>query len=189
MADRESLDNLIEGLAGAVVEAQNRIETHQINNLLKFFDGDSRPEKIDIWVPSLRPDRIDKQVRYRVPLLPLVVSSLLRIKEVEISFDTDLAGITDDDIEEGSAKIARPGPGQEGAASKKLRSINLDIRGAGVFRKKAGTAHVVIKVEGRDISEGMARLVDRLLRVQGEVGEDEEEQGNKPSEQTPNEGE
>ena len=43
------------------------------------------------------------------------------------------------------------------------------MRGSGVFRKKSGTAHVVMKVEGRDISEGMARLVDRLLQVQGDV--------------------
>ena len=99
MAGRESLEDLIEGLAGAVVEAQNRIETHQINNFLSFFDQDKRPKKIDILVPSLHPEKQDDDVRYRVPLLPLVASSLLRIKEVEISFDTDLIGITGDDIE------------------------------------------------------------------------------------------
>ena len=134
MADRESLDNLIEGLAGAVVEAQNRIESHQINNFLSFFDRDKRPKKIDVLVPSLHPDRIGEDVRYRVPLLPLVASSLLRIKEVEISFDTDLVGITEDDIEEGQREIATPSPGEEELVPKKLRSINLDIRGAGVHR-------------------------------------------------------
>ena len=174
MADRASLENLIEGLAGAVVEAQNRIETRQIDHFRSFFDRDKRPEAFDIRVPSLHPDRIGEDVRYRVPLLPLVASSLLRIKEVEISFDTDIVGIADDDTQEGQPKAATPSPDEEGPASKKLRSINLDIRGAGVFRKKAGTAHVVIKVEGRDISEGMARVVDRLLRVQGEVGEEGE---------------
>ncbi len=168
MADRASLENLIEGLAGAVVEAQNRIETRQIEIFESFFDEHSRPKTFDVLVPSLHPDRIREDVRYRVPLLPLVASSLLRIKEVEISFDTDIVGITDD-IEGGQPKTAAPSSGEEGTGSKKLRSINLDIRGAGVFRKKAGTAHVVIKVEGRDISEGMARVVDRLLQVQGEL--------------------
>lgn len=170
MADRASLENLIEGLAGAVVEAQDRIEQRQIEIFESFFDRDHRPEAFDVRVPSLHPDRPKDDVRYRVPLLPLVASSLLRIKEVEISFDTDIVGIADDDIE-GQAKNGTPGPGEQGPGSKKPRSINLDIRGAGVFRKKAGTAHVVLKVEGRDISEGMARVVDRLLQVQGEVGE------------------
>jgi len=169
MAGRESLEDLIEGLAGAVVEAQNRIETHQINNFLSFFDQDKRPKKIDILVPSLHPEKQDDDVRYRVPLLPLVASSLLRIKEVEISFDTDLIGITGDDIEGEGEDKDKPDFENGVPARKKLRSIDLDMRGSGVFRKKSGTAHVVMKVEGRDISEGMARLVDRLLQVQGDV--------------------
>jgi hypothetical protein len=192
MADRASLENLIEGLAGAVVEAQNRIEQRQIEIFESFFNKHGRPEKYDIWVPSLRPDRKDKDVRYRVPLLPLVASSLLRIKDVEISFDTDILGIADDDIE-GQPKSGPSGSDEKTPDSKKARSINLNIRGAGVFRKKAGTAHVVIKVEGRDISEGMARVVDRLLQVQGEVGDyEDKKEGNEgdKSPQTPqNEGE
>ena len=170
MSGRESLDNLIEGLAGAVVEAQRRIETHQINNFLSFFDKDKRPKKIDVLLPSLHPDAKGEDVRYRVPLLPLVASSLLRIKEVEISFDTDLVGITNNDTEEGQPNIDATKAGSEELVSKKLRSINLDMRGSGVFKKNRGTAHVVLKVEGKEISEGMARLVDRLLQVQGEVG-------------------
>lgn len=39
----------------------------------------------------------------------------------------------------------------------------------GVFKRKTGTVHVVLKVEGRELSEGMARLVDRLVQSQGEV--------------------
>lgn len=168
MAGRESLDNLIEGLAGAVVEAQRRIETHQINTFLSFFDEDRRPKKFDVLLPSLHPDANGDDVRYRVPLLPLVASSLLRIKEVEISFDTDLVGISDNESEASYSTET----GSEELVSKKLRSIDLDIRGSGIFKKNKGTAHVVIKVEGKEISEGMARLVDRLLQVQGEVSTD-----------------
>jgi len=168
MADQESLDNLIEGLAGAVVEAQRRIETHQIENFRNFFDKDLRPKKIDILMPSLHPDKNGEDVRYRVPLLPLVASSLLRIKEVEISFDTDLIGVTEqsEDGENGDAPAESEG---EKATKEKFKSVNLDMRGSGVFRKKAGSVHVVMKVEGCDISEGMARLVDRLIQVQGDI--------------------
>lgn len=167
MAGKESLDNLIEGLAGAVVEAQQRIETHQINNFLNFFDEDRRPKKLDILVPSLHPDKEGEDVRYRVPLLPLVASSLLRIKEVEISFDTDLS-----DVSEGTEQQEEDQASQlesEKTFAKKFRTVNLDLRGSGVFRKKSGSVHVVMKVEGRDISEGMARLVDRLVQVQGDI--------------------
>lgn len=170
MAGNASLDNLIEGLAGAVVEAQRRIEAHQISNFLSFFDEDNRPKKLDILLPSLHPEKLGEDVRYRVPLLPLVASSQLRIKEVEISFDTDLIGIMDDETEDGAPE-KKDGTGltSDDLGSKKPRSINLDMRGSGVFKKSKGTAHVVLKVEGKEISEGMARLVDRLLQVQGEV--------------------
>jgi len=168
MADKETLDNLIEGLAGAVVEAQQRIETHQINNFLDYFDEDRRPKKLDILVPSLHPDAKGEDVRYRVPLLPLVASSLLRIKEVEISFDTDLVGVTqqtDDKVNADVSSQLEP----ENTAPNKFRSIDLDMRGSGVFRNKTGSVHVVMKVEGHDISEAMARLVDRLIQVQGDI--------------------
>ena len=45
MAKKNSLDNLVEGLAGTVVEAQRRIEIHQINNFLSFFDKNKQPKK------------------------------------------------------------------------------------------------------------------------------------------------
>lgn len=167
MADQVSLENLIEGLAGAVVEAQRRIESHQIQNFRSFFDKDNRPEKIDILVPSLHPEAKGKDVRYRVPLLPLVASSLLRIKEVEISFDADLVRLSNEEKEKTKGDTPQDDEGVAGAEKKK--SVTVDMRGGGVFRKKAGTVHVVLKVEGRELSEGMARVVDRLIQVQGEV--------------------
>lgn len=169
MAGKESLDNLIEGLSGAVVEAQRRIEAHQIRNFLSFFDEDSRPITKDLILPSLHPDDNGADVRYRVPLLPLVASSLLRIKEVEISFDTDLIGITEEAYGNGNGEKSLQDEEGKLPDEKVKRSIDLDIRGSGVFRKSKGTARVTIKVEGKEISEGMARLVDRLLQVQGDI--------------------
>ncbi len=171
MADQVSLDNLIEGLAGAVVEAQRRIESRQIENLQSFFDKHNRPRAINIRVPSLDPNAKPGQDDiYRVPLLPLVASSLLKIKEVEISFDADLLSLEDEEkekvreaenVEDESEGTAHRGVG-------KKRSINVDVRG-GMFRRKAGGVHVVLKVEGREPSEGMARLIDRLIQSQGVV--------------------
>lgn len=168
MADRESLENLIEGLAGAVVEAQRRIESHQIKNFLSYFDKDNRPKGIDILLPSLIPHKGDEDTVYHVPYLPLFASSLLRIKEVEISFDTDIAGLAEasGEDEHVGENVADGDPGVLG--SRKKKSVSLDIRGGG-FMRKSGKAHVVLKVEGREPSEGMARLIDRLLQSQGET--------------------
>ena len=168
MADRESLENLIEGLAGAVVEAQRRIESHQIQNFLSYFDKHNRPKAMDIRIASMHPQDNGEDVYYRVPYLPLFTSSLLRIKEVEISFDTDIRGLAeipedDQPLQNNTAKAD-----SEMVGSIKKKSINLDIRG-GAFGRKAGRAHVVLKVEGREPSEGMARLMDRLLQFQGDV--------------------
>jgi hypothetical protein len=167
MADQESLENLIEGLAGAVVEAQRRIESYQIKNFLSYFDKHNRPKAIDIRLDSIHPEK-DGDAVYRVPYLPLVASSLLRIKEVEISFDTDITGLVDaaEEDEQTKSNMAKGDHTMLGPAKKK--SISLDIRGGG-FRRKAGRAHVVLKVEGREPSESMARLIDRLLQFQGET--------------------
>lgn len=169
MADQVSLENLIEGLAGAVVEAQRRIESRQIENLQGFFDKHNRPKTIDIRVPSLDPNaRPGQDDIYRVPLLPLVASSLLKIKEVEISFDADLIGLMDE--KNGEAQGQETGEGDVAARgeAEKKKSISVDMR-SGVFRRKTGAVHVVLKVEGRELSEGMARLVDRLIQSQGAV--------------------
>lgn len=169
MADRESLENLIEGLAGAVVEAQRRIESYQIKNFLSYFDKHNRPKGIDILLPSLHPEKKDEDVVYHVPYLPLFASSLLRIKDVEISFDTDITGLTETVSEDEEPPENMAVGDSDVLGSSKKKSISLDIRG-GVLRRKAGRAHVVLRVEGSEPSEGMARLIDRLLQSQGGEG-------------------
>ncbi len=160
MASQDSLENLITALAGAVVEAQHRIEDHQIKNFQRYFpqvkEGyeTRRPASIQFRLPSLDPNAApDDEVTYRVPLLPIVASSLLKIKEVEITFDTELVGLTGDE-----------GTGETKDDTQKS-AVGIDIRGA----KETGRAHIVLKVEGRELSEGMARVVDRLVQSQGEI--------------------
>ena len=43
--------------------------------------------------------------------------------------------------------------------------MSVDIRG-GMFKRRTGTVHVVLKVEGHELNESMARLVDRLIQSQ-----------------------
>ena len=96
MAGEVSLNDLIEALANAVIEAQDRIEQHQISNISRYFDEDNRPISVDVKLPSLDPGADeDEDVDYRVPLLALVSSNPLRIKDVEISFDADISQVGD----------------------------------------------------------------------------------------------
>ncbi len=176
MAGQVSFNALIEALAGAVIEAQDRIEQYQIANISRYFDDDNRPVSVNVRLPSVDPAaKPEDEVLYRVPLLALVSSNLLRIKEVEISFDAELGAFT----ETGAEAPAPPEPETGGEEAKKARAeavikewrargpgkaVTVDMR-AGMFRKKGGTAHVVLKVEGREPTEGMARLIEHLVKL------------------------
>src|SRR5476649_2349091 len=96
MSTPVDLKDLIEALAGAVIEAQDRIEQHQISNLGSYFDSDNRPRSVTIRLPSLSPDADpgDEDL-YRAPLLPLVACNPLKIKDVEITFDVDLGTLAE----------------------------------------------------------------------------------------------
>jgi len=169
MASRESFENLIEGLAGAVVEAQRRIEDRQLLNVLRYFDKDRRPKTLDVRVPSPDPYADASQdVVYRVPLLPLIAGSLLRIKEVEIQFDADLVGVQNGKDDKTPPSQADKDGEKGRKPTDKGKEVSVDIRG-GLLKGRTGTVHVVLKVEGRELSEGMARLVDRLIQVQADV--------------------
>ncbi|NEL42837.1 MAG: DUF2589 domain-containing protein, partial [Xanthomonas perforans] len=73
-----------------------RIEQHQMANLGAFFDEDNRPRSVLIRLPSQHPEAGENdEDLYRAPLLPLVSSNVLRIKDVEISFDAQLGELSE----------------------------------------------------------------------------------------------
>lgn len=162
MAGKVSFHALIEALAGAVIEAQDRIEHHQIANLRDYFDDDNRPKSVSIRVPSLHPDAEEgDEDLYRAPLLPLVATNNLRIRDVKITFDADLGEIGEGD----SPAEAEPGRSQEGWDGKRASGprIGLDTgRGKG-----QGSVRVVLRVEGAEPTDGAARLINQLAQSQG----------------------
>lgn len=160
MSGNISFHTLIEALAAAVIEAQDSVEAHQISHLRNYFDEDNRPRSVTIRMPSLHPlaEEGDEDL-YRAPLLPLVSTNNLRIREVEISFDADLADLGHDDPEE-------PSPGSPDAWESPrpaAKSIGLDTgRGRGV-----GNVRVQLRVEGTEPTDGAARLMNHLTQGQG----------------------
>jgi len=175
MATQLSMNELIEALAGAVIEAQDRIERHQISNLAGYFDADQRPRSLNIRLPSLHPQaQPGEEEMYRAPLLALVSANLLKIKDVELTFDVDLVEITEPPEKAAAPAPVRPaGPGAGTAVPPEppgpKRTAQVDLR-AGFLRRRAGSVHVVLRVEGSEPAEGAARLINHLVQTQGVVG-------------------
>ena len=168
-----ALEDLIEALAGAVIEAQDAIEKHQISNLASYFSpvnsadnpadpsGPFRPKRIVLRVPSLRPDAGENEEdEYQAPLLSLVSTNQLKIKDVEISFDVDMGILT-----EGDAGAKPPEGGSAGNPAAR-KSVSVDM-GGGLLKRKGGNIHVVLRVEGGEPTEGAARLINHLNQTQG----------------------
>jgi hypothetical protein len=162
MGGRISFHALIEALSGAVMEAQDRINLHQIAHLRDYFDEDNRPKSVSFRLPSLRPDAQDgDEDLYRAPLLPLVSTNHLRIKDVEISFEADLG-----ELNEESAPSVRAGASAEDAWQKP-RAPSMRIGLDTGRSRQNGNVRVVLRVEGVEPTDGAARLINQLAQSQG----------------------
>jgi hypothetical protein len=160
------LEGLIEAMAAAVVEAQAHIEQAQVAHLGNYFDEDGRPKSVVIRMPSMQPGaREGDEDLYRSPLLPLVPSTSLRIKDVEICFDAELGRFFDAEDLDGDG-IPDGKLGRWGFLSrKKAPSVALDT---GARSCSSGSkVHVKLRVEGVEPADGVARLSNHLAMTQG----------------------
>jgi hypothetical protein len=167
MATNTSLNDLIEALAGAVIDAQDRIEQHQISHLSDYFDEDNRPKSVVIRMPSLQPGAgADDEDLYRAPILPLVSTNVLRIKDVEIRFDADLGPLVDE--QQASTSAPAPEAPKQGwrvkhPPSKPFVQVDTAVNA----QNRSGAVHVVLRVEGSEPTDGAARLMNHLAQTQG----------------------
>lgn len=161
------LDGLIEAMAGAVVEAQARIEQAQVAHLGDYFDENNRPKSVVIRMPSMQSGSSeDDEDLYRAPLLPLVPTTSLRIKDVEICFDAELGAFFEDKDKDGDG-IPDIEQGRWGFLSKaRKRSVALDTEARRSDCAK-NTVHVRLRVEGVEPTDGVARLTNHLAMTQG----------------------
>ncbi|QDQ86229.1 DUF2589 domain-containing protein [Alcaligenaceae bacterium SJ-26] len=165
LAVKLSLNSLIQGIASAVAQAQERIFRHQAASVLEYFDEQRRPRCVEIRLPVLGPSVPDApegdEQWVRVPLLSLVGARQLSIKDMEISFEVGLGN------------DAEPAPEQNlqterEAASPWLRetctsplSLAVDLGGAS-NQGLGSRAKVTIRVESLAPTDGMARLIQQL---------------------------
>ncbi|MFD2232853.1 DUF2589 domain-containing protein [Phaeospirillum tilakii] len=160
-----SLHQLIESIAGAVAEAQDKIQRFQISTVSRYFDADNRPVSVDVRLPSLSLDAEQGDERLvRVPLLSLVGSRLLSIKDMEISFEVGL-GNPDGKAEAKSPASADPvRNGTPGWPSEPHQPLGVDLS-ARRNGATGGTARVTLRVESQPPSDGMARLIQQLDKL------------------------
>ena len=107
-----SLHDLIAALSGAVVQAQDAIEQHQLDLLSRHFDSDGRPISLEIMLPNTTasPSAENYQV-ISVPRLSLVEANFLRISEFAVEFDVELGdlGLSPSEATPPSATVGDPG--------------------------------------------------------------------------------
>jgi hypothetical protein len=156
-----SLQQLIQSIVGAVADAQDKIQRFQISAIRHYFDEDNRPVSIDLRLPSLAQDAEEGEERQvRVPLLSLVGTRLLGIKDMEIAFEV---GLTGKESAAGDAGATAPKKGAGGAAwpEEPHQPLGVDL-GARRDGDAGGMARVTLRVESQPPSDGMARLIQQL---------------------------
>lgn len=158
----QSLHLLIQSIAGAVAEAQDKIQRFQVSTVREYFDDDNRPVCIEMRLPSTAPDALHGEERVvRVPLLSLVGPRLLAVKDMEVAFDVGLTADQSEAPESVPAAADAPGDQPSAWPREPHTILNVDL---GARRNGEGgpLAHVTLKVETQPCSEGMARLLQNL---------------------------
>ena len=159
---KQSFHQLIQSIAGAVAEAQDQIQRYQVSTVRKYFDEDNRPVSVDVKLPSQAHDALAGSERVlRVPLISLIGSRLLTVKDMEITFEVGLG--SDEHNADASAKSS-DGEDKESWPTGTHRPLSVDLGG---HRSTEGRplARVTLKVETQPPSEGMARLIHNLDKL------------------------
>lgn len=167
MATTITLNELVEAIARAVNEAQDRVEHYQTKLLGSYFDDDHRPEYFRVRVPSLREGASDEaEEELVVPTLALVGATRLAIKQLEISTTVTIGDVADV-VEEDAPKVRDGDDGGGGSAapssrrSGRRRDVQLDL-GASTRDPTAATAGLKITLEAGEPTEGLTRLMIEL---------------------------
>ena len=141
--DTGGLDALFQGVYSSVVEAQNVIEQHYLEEVTKdYFDEEGKPKMITLTLPSSNGEMKPTMI----PAITLVPHNGLSIKEVEIEMQVALS-------------MGDPKP-----APKKgfLRRLGTDMS-----NRNGGKEMAKIRVvfNGNAPPEGLARIKDQLIKL------------------------
>lgn len=158
MAGSIGLPHLVEALANSVVEAQDRIEQHQLALLRNYFDRDHRPKSAFMRLRSLS-HQSDEDVQLSVPWLSLVKPNLLKIRDVQVEFEVGLTDFLAPAAPDDAAAH------QDGKFPERPEAGTLQVNVGTKPRAVGGaTAKIVMRVEAQEPTEGMSRMVGELVK-------------------------
>lgn len=168
MANSTSLEDIVRAIAQSLMNAQHLVEKEQVSNFSSFFTDDSRPISIDIKLPATHSTaQPDDMVNYRVPLLPLVPHSSLIIGEAEIDLDLELGSFEEIEREEQNDAFMS----QTGHAAPVSKKPTLMVNPSSANKSSSRSiAHIKLKLQATDKTEGLARLLDDVVKSQGVTG-------------------
>ena len=142
--DQSGLDEIFQGVYSSVVEAQNVIEQHYLEEVTKdYFDEEGKPKMLFLELPS--GDGGMKKIA--IPAITLVPHNTLNIKEVEIEMAVNLS-------------MGDPKPTEKkGFFGRKI--------GTDFSKRNEGKELAKIKVtfNGEKPPEGLARIKDQLIKL------------------------
>lgn len=168
MAILTSLEDMVRAIAGSIMNAQHMVEKAQLANIASFFDDRNQPTVIDLELPAIHSTaEPGSYYQYQVPVLSLVPHSSLVIGEAEIELDVELGhyteeertGVHDDIVDQ----MGRAAP-----ADKKA-TLMVNPGNGGLAARNGNGLHIKLKLVSTEKSEGLARLVDDVVKGQGPV--------------------
>jgi len=168
MAILTSLEDMVRAIAGSIMNAQHMVEKAQLANIASFFDDAHKPTSIDIEVPTIHSSAAPGSHHvYRVPVISLVPHSSLVIGEAEIDLDVELGAFEHHErsgVHEGIMdQLGRAAPAEKKAG------LMINPGNGGIADKNGNAAHIKLKLVATEKSEGLARLLNDVVKTQGPV--------------------
>lgn len=165
MAMMANLENMVRAIAGSIMDAQHLVEKAQVANISSFFDRERRPIALDLELPAIHSTAAAGEFYlYRLPLISLVPHSALIIGEAEIELDVELGGLSEAEPGVTDPDTLQPeGINLPGAKP----SLTVNPETGGLAKKSGNAAHIKLKLVSADKSEGLARLINDVVKAQG----------------------
>jgi hypothetical protein len=167
MPNSTSLEDIVRAIAGSIMNAQHMVEKAQIANFSSFFTDAKEPTSIDIKLPAIHGTaQADDKMQYRLPLLSLVPHSSLVIGEAEIDLDLELGSFEEQERDGPNDAIMS----QTGNAAPTDKKATLMVSPGNGKNDSRSIAHIKLKLQATDKTEGLARLLDDVVKCQGPTG-------------------
>ena len=164
-----SLERLVHAIASSIIQAQNLVEKAQLGNLRSYFNDDNTPISVEVKIPSLSHDINEKVYdAYHVPVVTLVPHGSLVIKNAKIEMDVEIGQLEQEEPPNG----AYPNLDDIVKHGKEPIRPRLEIKpeSGGLAKKGSGNfAHVTLQLTQAETTEGMARLLNEIIKGQGRV--------------------